>query len=191
MYIKLYNKNTIWFVSDTHFGHENSLKLFRQNEFDNVDKMDQHIIEQWNKVVGEQDIVIHLGDFAYRNVKPLESYVNQLNGNIYLLRGNHDNFQSGQVKHLFSVYDYLELDVKDEDTKYGWQKIVCMHYPILSYNGMYRESIHCYGHVHKTTPDNAPPKSVNCCVEMWGYTPVSYNTIKNTALKIGIEEKNS
>jgi calcineurin-like phosphoesterase family protein len=181
--IKIEDNTKLWFTSDQHFGHENSLNLFRQNEFENIDVMDQTIINNWNKVVQKGDTVICLGDFAFRNTKTLEHYRNSLNGSIIMLRGNHDSFQDGQVKGLFPVYDYLELKVKDDESENGSQKVICMHYPILSYNGMYKSSIHCYGHVHRNTPINAPIRSVNCCVELWNYTPISYKQIKE---KIGL-----
>ena len=52
--------------------------------------MNQEIIKRWNSVVSKNDIVYHLGDFAFGNKNFIESIVNQLNGKIYLILGNHD-----------------------------------------------------------------------------------------------------
>lgn len=62
---------------------------------------DKMLIEKWNLVVGENDTVFHLGDFAFRNI---EEYTKQLNGNKILLRGNHD---MGGSRH------YVECGWKD------------------------------------------------------------------------------
>ena len=60
----------IWVMSDTHFRHKNILtfrdsstgKLVRGDDFASVDEMDEHMIERWNSVVKQGDLVYHLGD---------------------------------------------------------------------------------------------------------------------------------
>ena len=60
----------IWVISDSHLGHENILKFtdsatgnpVRGHLFDNIDQMDEYMLEKWNSVVKEGDIVYHLGD---------------------------------------------------------------------------------------------------------------------------------
>lgn len=51
----------IWFTSDTHFGHKNILR-FCKRPWNTVEEMDEGLIQNWNKVVGKDDIVFHLGD---------------------------------------------------------------------------------------------------------------------------------
>lgn len=58
------NEQNIFFTSDTHFWHENIIK-FCNRPFSSVEEMNDTIIENWNKVVGENDIVFHLGDFVF------------------------------------------------------------------------------------------------------------------------------
>ena len=54
----------IWFTSDLHFGHQNIIK-FCNRPWETVEEMDKALIENWNSVVGENDIVFDLGDFAF------------------------------------------------------------------------------------------------------------------------------
>ena len=61
----------IWLISDTHFNHRNILtfkdddgNLIRPN-FTNVHDMDEHMVECWNSVVKDGDIVYHLGDVYF------------------------------------------------------------------------------------------------------------------------------
>lgn len=168
----------IWFISDTHFGHCR-IRTLCNRPFNSLEEMDEYLIDQWNSKVKPKDWVIHLGDFAYRNEKSIDYYRKRLNGNIIIVKGNHDEFQNGQVKHLFSeVYDYLEIRIKDEQgNKQGWQHIVCFHYPIWSFKGFHGGNIHVYGHVHNDQPPLT--KAVNCCVEHWNYSPISYEQIKS------------
>lgn len=75
--------NKIWFTSDTHFGSERTLELSKR-PFKTVEEMDKTIIDNWNLVVGKDDVVYHLGDFGcYERVK-------ELNGNIILICGNYE-----------------------------------------------------------------------------------------------------
>ena len=53
----------IWVISDTHFGHNNMLKFKDKNgdpirpNFSSTEEMDEHMIERWNSVVKDGDIV--------------------------------------------------------------------------------------------------------------------------------------
>ena len=54
-----------YFTSDHHFGHAGALGLYRR-PFASVAEMDRQMIDWWNMVVGPEDEVWHLGDFAFR-----------------------------------------------------------------------------------------------------------------------------
>jgi len=56
---------TVFFTSDTHFGHGGALGLYRR-PFASVPAMNEAMIERWNETVGPQDEIWHLGDFAIR-----------------------------------------------------------------------------------------------------------------------------
>ena len=56
--------SNVYFTSDTHFQHGNIIK-FCNRPYSNVEEMNNAIIENWNSVVGPNDIVFHLGDFAW------------------------------------------------------------------------------------------------------------------------------
>ena len=58
------SKQGIWFTSDTHFGHKNILK-FCKRPWDTVEEMVEGLIQNWNRVVGKDDLIFHLGDFAF------------------------------------------------------------------------------------------------------------------------------
>jgi len=84
-----------WFTSDHHFWHGNIVngKLCndRKEQFGNLENMHEELIKRWNSVVGEHDIVYHLGDFSFRrDVGLLRRLVQRLNGRIILILGNHD-----------------------------------------------------------------------------------------------------
>ena len=47
-------------------------------------------IEQWNSVVGKDDLVLYIGDFCDGGVGDLEELSRMLNGRKILIKGNHD-----------------------------------------------------------------------------------------------------
>lgn len=131
-----------FYVSDYHFGHENVIK-FDNRPFKNLDKMNNFLIENWNKTINENDKVFILGDFSfYKEEKTLE-ILKSLKGKKFLIKGNHDKISPKISKALEGRFDYLE-------TIDCGEKIVLSHYPMPFWNGQFRNSIHLYGHVHAT-----------------------------------------
>ena len=87
--------NTKTFViADTHFGHDNICKFTREDgtklrPWNDVNEMNQALIDNWNSVVREQDMVFVLGDFTVN--KKWVGVARQLAGRKILVAGNHDN----------------------------------------------------------------------------------------------------
>ena len=61
--IKFSRTERVWFTADTHIGHRNIIK-YCQRPFSDVEDMNKTLISNWNKVVGINDYVFHLGDFS-------------------------------------------------------------------------------------------------------------------------------
>ena len=117
---------TIWFTSDTHFGHANIIK-FVGRPFKSVEEMDETIIERWNECVRPGDSVYHLGDFALmqRTTAEVEEYVKRLRGQKFLIYGNHDHKRTRKAKGFQEITPYKEIGV-------GEQRIILMHYAMKS-----------------------------------------------------------
>lgn len=54
----------IYFIADTHFNHTNIIKYCKR-PFKDANEMNEYIIEKWNSVVKDDDIVYHLGDVGF------------------------------------------------------------------------------------------------------------------------------
>jgi calcineurin-like phosphoesterase family protein len=80
---------TVWFTSDTHFGHQNIIK-YCDRPFRDTDEMDEVIIDRWNSVVEWDDTVYHLGDIALGQIDKSLGRITRLNGNKIAVLGNHD-----------------------------------------------------------------------------------------------------
>lgn len=143
----------IWFTSDTHFGHKNIL-TFCERPFNSVEEMDNAIIERWNSKVGKDDIVFHLGDFAFASNKRWQDLIYKLNGKIYLILGNHD-ITRWPGTYTMQLFDRVENQMMLKiDNKY---KVYLNHFPFLCYDGTYRNPEDCtiqlHGHVHQRIGD--------------------------------------
>lgn len=79
----------IFFTSDLHFGHKNIIK-FCNRPWDTTEEMDEALIANWNSVVGDNDIVFDLGDFAFATNRRWKDILERLNGRHYLILGNHE-----------------------------------------------------------------------------------------------------
>ena len=65
-----------YYIADTHFGHENILKLCGR-PFASLQEMNETLISAWNERVTGNDTVFILGDLFYRCEDP-ESILRQI-----------------------------------------------------------------------------------------------------------------
>jgi calcineurin-like phosphoesterase family protein len=99
-----------FFSADLHFGHKGILN-YCDRPFKDVDHMTNVIVEYHNSIVGPEDTVYILGDFSM-NPKWAKRLVPLLNGNLYLIPGNHDACFIGHKKHEKMRQKYLEAGFK-------------------------------------------------------------------------------
>jgi calcineurin-like phosphoesterase family protein len=131
-----YERRRFW-----HFFHKNILKFCNASRpYSSVEEMNEGLVEHWNSVVGEDDVVLHLGDFSFKGKEATEEILSQLNGNIVFVFGNHDKVLRSSIKGL-TTYDYLEF-------RFNGVKVCCSHYPFVSWNQQGRGSVMLFGHVH-------------------------------------------
>ena len=53
-----------WFTSDQHFCHTN-IMIFCHRPWDDINEMNRGITDNWNEVVGNNDVAFILGDFHW------------------------------------------------------------------------------------------------------------------------------
>lgn len=139
----------IFYIADTHFGHQNVIK-FDNRPFKDCADMEWKMITNWNEKVGKNDMVYILGDFCWRDRSPL-AIGGELNGRKFLVTGNHDKILSRETRGLggFVGQDNL-IEIKDN----GRHVILC-HYPLPFHRAAYNEDFWMlYGHVHGTREES-------------------------------------
>jgi len=171
----------IYFISDHHWGHK-AVIWMSDRPFEHIHEMNIFMIEKWNEVVGPDDEVYYLGDWMYK-MNPnafVKNVLNNLNGKIYSLIGNHDERHIHKyMDRLEWVKDRFELKYTHDEKEY---KFILDHYPIQSWKGMWRGTIHLHGHTHHKTTDLHYDSlgfklNVNC--EILEYKPISIIEVIN------------
>jgi len=155
----------IFIVSDTHFGHSNILKFTGSDgalirpQFSNVEDMDEQMVDRWNSVVRDQDIIYHLGDVYFEHGHKV---LKRLRGRKRLILGNHDN---GKASYLQNSFEKILM----------WRvfkefSCVLTHVPVHE-SALHKVQYNLHGHIHQNpSPDS---QYINCCVEVQNYTPRS------------------
>ena len=134
----------IWFTSDTHFGHENMLRL-SDRPWSAVAQMNDAMVANINSKVAADDELYILGDFSFKmTVQDAYELRKSITcKRVHLLPGNHDkDWTQSAVADAFIVEPPICV------LKIDRQKIVLSHYPMADWQGMSHGSWHLHGHIH-------------------------------------------
>jgi len=167
-----------WFISDTHFFHENILKFTdddgkRIRPFNSLDEMHSIMIERWNKVVKPQDKVYHLGDVTFKYDRAFNVLMGALNGQKRLILGNHDKIKGTELMKWFEKVD-LWKGFKEGN-------FTASHIP-LRLESLRDGDFNVHGHIHQNVMED--PHYINVSVEVRDYTPVNYDEIVEEIKKV-------
>lgn len=207
--LDLIDENT-FIISDTHFNHENITKFepcrLEQMTVDGYDEKSHNewVIQRWNSVVKPTDVVLHLGDFAFKGL----DIQSKLNGRKILILGNHDRTGSQSypafeyVLRGMYVYDgntYLRSETTDEKfscliKEINGKKILFSHYPcttkeyrrpnidnritsLIDLYGSYDCDLNIHGHTHSTCYEDDIMCFKNVSFENIGFKPIQIKDI--------------
>ena len=186
----------IFFTSDTHFFHSNIIRycnrpFLKKGDLDNkgnwisryiskerTKEMNKLIIKNWNERVSKNDLVFHLGDFCFKYAPsetpnaPKNAYdiiKPQLNGDIILIRGNHDGARNGTK----TIIESLVIN-------FGGERLFLTHVPEFCHMNY---KLNLVGHVHnnwKFKRFRRGKSFTDCCnvgVDVWDFRPIDINQI--------------
>lgn len=157
-----------FFISDTHFGHDNIMKYCRRDSFltaeeiqmldasdrgeidqrkirispASIERMNTAMIDNINAVVKPNDVLWHLGDvfWGHDNFDFAKAIRDRINcKTIHHVWGNHDE---PEIKSLFASSQLYAETVVDH------QKIFMCHYPMRAWDKSHKGAWSLYGHVH-------------------------------------------
>lgn len=152
----------VFFTSDTHFSHFNIIQ-YCNRQFSSVEEMDDAMSTAWNETVGDDDILVHMGDLTLANhitkYPRLEGVLRGLKGVKMLVGGNHD-----RPKMRETLRSWGWIVVKEFNPKTNVK--MSHYYPQVADAGF----VHIHGHAHGKT------KRAGCVdvgVDAVGFRPVS------------------
>lgn len=178
---------TYFFTSDTHFGHANVIK-YSKRPYANVDEMNEALIANWNALVKPNDIIWHLGDFAFLTMPKLEAILVRLNGRKNLVFGNHDKALRKDKRILSTYFEravekaYIKVPCPGANNEL--QDIVLNHFPELTWDKKHRGAFMLHGHCHGTMRYPFTAKILDVGIDPMGMKPIAFEVIYAKLLPI-------
>lgn len=148
----------IYVIADMHFWHKNII-IYESRPFKTVEQMNQVIINNWNKIIKDDDLVWILGDISLGGADKTRNIIAQLKGRKKLIKGNHDKqSKSFWLKAGFEEYFKEPVD---------FGNYIMSHEPIYDC-----DKLNICGHVHSQTHKLNPLIHKCVSVEVTDYKPV-------------------
>lgn len=160
----------VFVTSDNHWFHHNIIR-FQERPW-NADEL---MTERWNATVGAHATVLHCGDVVHRcTLEHVTTHLPPLNGDKYLLRGNHDR----QARALYFANHGWRL-VQPFTAPYRDWFVLFTHRPVPM-ERLPQRTINVHGHIHRHPPQST--RHINVSVERWDYTPVRLGRLLDDAI---------
>lgn len=160
-----------WFSSDWHLAHKNVIK-YDNRPFKTIQEMDHTIISNYNKTVSPEDDFYFLGDFCFDR-KLTEVYLQQLKGNLFFIRGNHDKHDTIKLYQKYGTYLGEQKKIR-----VGEKEIILNHYSMEVWDKSHHGSYHLFGHSHGSLPENKHARKFDVGCMLFNYTPIEFEQVR-------------
>jgi calcineurin-like phosphoesterase family protein len=155
---------TVFFTSDTHFGDARRIRIDKR-PFKTIGEHNSALIARWNAIVGADDDVYHLGDFALtKDAALIEGWLAALNGRKHLIVGNNDSGAVIESKAWASVAHYAEITLDE-------RLLVLCHYPFRTWHNSTKGALDIHGHSHGRLKEL--PRQYDVGVDVFDFRPVT------------------
>ncbi len=139
----------IYFTSDPHFGHDKPF-LYEPRGFTSWEEAGETIINNYNSIINDDDIVYLLGDCMLKNDEYGIQCLKRLKGRKFLAIGNHDTEARIERYKMENIFEDIEVGYRFRSGKFSFW---LTHYPMMM--GNYKEKHPVWnlsGHTHKKDP---------------------------------------
>ncbi|MQV12233.1 hypothetical protein GHL01_00540 [Sinorhizobium meliloti] len=167
-----------FYTADSHFGHPLML-AHPGRPFASTEAMDEALIERWNAVVGDNDIVYHLGDFSMglADEDRVRSIFARLRGSKVLVLGNHDYKRPNVLHPTLARLDWMTSPTATLETTDEGHRVFLSHYAHRSWPGAHKGAFHFFGHSHGKLPAMGRSRDVGVdCLDV-GYAPRTFSQL--------------
>lgn len=165
------------YIADTHFGHEAIIGLCGR-PFNSIREMDDFMVDSWNSVVRDTDIVYHLGDFSFGGAAHAKAIFRRLNGRKILVLGNHDVDRDGNALSYLADLDWEQAPTHALTTTDGGERLYLSHYAHRVWPASNRGSVHFYGHSHGCLDAVGMSRDVGVDLADVAFTPRTFHHLR-------------
>ena len=153
-------------ISNLQLGRPHAIKNY-DRPFDSVDKMDAHIINQWNSVVKDGDLVYHIGNFAW-DPKTAQDAISKLNGTIWFIPGELDD----AIIELGSKNMLPEGgSIREKIMPLHKMKVTLSYWPLKEWPNKSDGYWSIVGHPAKEYKSNPKDMTINVSADLWKFKP--------------------
>ena len=142
--------------------------------FENVDHMTDTLIENWNNLVGDNDIVYHLGNFAWDPKTAHDSLLKLKGKKIFMILGENDD-AIHELARKRTLNDKVQI-VNDLFLERNIDAILS-YWPLAVWYKKSKGFYHITGYPnrkHKTVPKK---KIINCSTDQCNFKPQDINSL--------------
>lgn len=199
-----------YWTSDNHFGHENIITFCSRPFTDpvavtgyedealetdllapNVDLMNEQMVERWNATVGKGDEVWVVGDFALGQIETTVQFATELNGDKFLIPGNHDRCHPmyPPAKQKRQMYEDAGFTIMETQviTEIAGTPVRACHFPYVfgshgfddKFSGLRPDDdgmVLLHGHSH-VFEQMTGPHQIHVGVDAWDFRPASEDEV--------------
>lgn len=164
-----------YLIADTHSGHKRIID-YCSRPFQTTEEMNKKMIDNWNKVIKKDDIVIHLGDVSVDKSDNIKKFLKDLNGVKWLIRGNHDYSNSVTKWKRLGFEEVLTKSKNPHEyviIEFYGEEYALSHFYLPTDWGL--KNIH--GHVHNNISGLDSFRQICVSVENINYTPIKMSEV--------------
>lgn len=162
----------IFFTGNLQFGRPSAIKEFKR-PFANVDEMNEALVQNWNSVVTDEDVVYVIGNFAW-DPTTAEEMLALLNGQILIV--------PGEMEHPIEELD--DNDNMPDGTSLTEQiftceedKVTVSYWPLMEWPHKSEGHYLFFGYPNPKYKTDHKKKLVNVACDFWAYKPQSFDSI--------------
>ena len=158
----------IYITSDTYFGRSSKAK---ERGFKDTQSMQDEMIKLWNDQVNDNDIVYHLGNFAWDLISAETAFLN-LNGTINIIGSSFD-YETLETINIFEKVYKIPNDIHVIESL----DCVLSHWPLRSWPCKNKGSLHIHGGDKRFKANLQKENRFNANCDLWSLAPISLESL--------------
>lgn len=153
-------------TSNLQLVRPNAIEIY-DRPFNNVDEMTEKLINNWNSVVGKEDLVYHLGNFAW-DPKTAQDAISKLNGTIWFIPGEHDT-PIGEIaaKKMLPNGSKLERQIMPLHK----MEVTISYWPLKDWPKKSDGFWSIVGHPNRDYKSDPKQRTINVSTDLWSFKP--------------------